>query len=380
METVTFTEIRDSNGDLVGKNTTTFDKTLTAKGTAGPNTALRLRDGLTRLDDVTSGANGSWIKQLTLSAFKRYSLNAIEKEPPQDSSTQYIFVLATETPIIDIVTGKDGPIADGDTYNGDSLEFSGYAPPNMEVEAFNGDTSTGKKATVDRDGLFNLTLDGLTAGDYNIKIKAANGKESDVFAFKVVFDVALSLDDVVDSNGSIAEGGTTFDDKVTVSGCARPGEEVQLRNNNVRIDGATATARDTDGFWEIELDVTPNAYSLTVEALYGDGEISTPPRTFNVESIIKPRNTRVFDSVGRIEDNGSTPYNHVIVRGEAAPSENIKLKINGILDPKPEPTDDKGKWARLVQNLDNGTTYQFSAMADYGDNAESNTWTITIEE
>ncbi|VVP84168.1 hypothetical protein PS934_00967 [Pseudomonas fluorescens] len=572
MATVTFTEIRDSKGDLVGKNTTTFDKNLTAKGMAGLNTDLWLRDGLTRLVEVTSGADGSWIKQLTLSTFKRYSLNAIEKELPQDSSTQYIFVLATETPIIDKVTGKDGPIESGATYDGDSLEFSGHAPPNMDFEAFNGDTPTGKKDTVDDVGQFNLTFDGLTAGAYSIKIRAANGKESDVFEFRVVLDVKLILDRVFDSQGVIAENSTTYDDKVTVRGNARPHEKVQLRNNETPIDGVTPTAREGDGvwetelgvspglysldaqacygegeiskppypfivaldvklslddvedsagsideggktydnkvtvsgyarpgrrvqlrnhdvdigaanteadkdtgFWKIEIDVTPRFYSLTVKALYGDGEISTPPRTFTVElagelslddvleseggssvpdngttdknqliikgharpgesiqllndgnpikdaiapadpdkgewtflldvidgfyslaakadygegditdpprtftvsSIIKPHNTRVYDSDGPIEDNGSTPYNYVIVRGDAKPSAGIKLKINGVTDPTPEPTDDKGKWVRFVQNLEYATCYEFKAVADYGDNAESNPWTI----
>ncbi|WP_223530527.1 carboxypeptidase regulatory-like domain-containing protein [Pseudomonas sp. GL-R-19] len=472
--TVTFDQILDSSGIPVGKNSITFDSVLDLKGTAGANSALNIRDRFNVINNVTSGSTGSWTKKIDFQqGFKRYSLNAIERDPPQDFSSQYIFVLATETPIIDTVIGKDGQIENGDTYNGDSLEFSGYAPPNMEVEAFNGDTPTDQKVTVDDVGVFNLTLVGLTAGDYSIKIKAANDKESGVFAFKVVVDgalsldevadskglipdggttfedkvtvngfarpgeevqllndgalidgatatagvdgawqividvtpntyrltarapsevtdpaytfivaqdVELSLDDVKDSKGTIVNGGTTYEDKVTVSGYARPGEEVQLRNNNARIDGATATAQDDNGLWEIELDVTLDSYSLTVEALYGDGEISTQPRTFNVESIIRPRNTRVYDSDGLIADNGSTPYNFVIVRGDAAPSAQIKLQINDVTDSKPEPTDDKGRWVKLVQNLDNGITYKFIAIADYGDNAESNPWTITIEE
>jgi hypothetical protein len=379
--TVTFDEIRDSIGTLVGNNSVTFDPVLELKGTAAKNKALNIRDYESPISEVTSGNSGNWSKQLNFEqGFKRYRLDAIERDVPQDFSLPYYFVFATETPIIEKVTGKDGPIESGATYDGDLLEFSGYAPPNMEVEAFNDDTSTGKKAPVDQNGSFKLTLDGLTAGSYNIKIRAANGKESAVFAFKVVFDVALSIDDVVDSNGSIAEGGTTYEDKVTVSGYARPGEEVQLRNNNVPVSEAKATAREGDGYWKIEIDVTPDSYSLTVEALYGDGEITTPPRTFNMESIVKPYNTRVHDTDGPIEDNGSTRYNYVTVRGDAAPLEAIKLKINGVIDSKPEPTDNKGKWARVVQNLNHETTYQFIAVADYGDNAESNSWTVTTEK
>ncbi|MCP1420475.1 hypothetical protein J3D47_004718 [Pseudomonas laurylsulfativorans] len=665
--TVEFKEIRDSNDNLVGKRTVTYDSNLTLNGTAAPNTKLRIRNGSKHLSEVTSLGSGSWNKTLDFKQeFGRYSLNAIEIELPQDYSDQYIFVLATETPTIEKVIGKDGPIESGAIYDGESLAFSGYAPPNMEVEAFNGDTPTGKKTTVKDDGGFELDFDGLTPGPYSIKIRATNGKESDAFEFRVVVDVKLILDKVSDSQGVIAENSTTYDDEVTARGYARPGEAVQLRNNDTPIDGATATAREDDGFWEIKIEVTPNAYSLTVEALYGDGEISeppyrfnvaqdvelslddvadsegsideggktrddkvtvsgharpgrrvqlrnhdghiagavttareddgfwkieldvdlgsysltvealygdgeisTPPRTFTVEldvelslddvtdsngsipedgttyeekvtangfappgeevqllingnpidgatttagldgaweidldvtpgaysltaralgevtkvprtftvaldvelslddvlesedgpsvpedgttdknkliikgharpgesiqllnngnpikdatasadpddgawqilldvtdgdyslaaqanygeneitapprtftvaSTIKPHNTRVYDSDGPIEDNGTTPYRHVIIRGDAAPSAQIKLKINGVIDPKPEPTDDAGKWVRFVQDLNDETTYQFIAVADYGDNAESNPWTIT---
>jgi len=575
LDRVTLDEILDSSGALVNRGSVTFDPVLELKGTADPNRELIIRDRFIDLkDNAFSGSSRIWTKKIDFQQrFKRYSLNAIEKELPQDSSKQYEFVLATETPIIDEVIGKDGPIESGATYDGDSLEFSGYAPPNMEVVAFNGDTPTGKKDTVDGDGVFKLTFDGLTAGAYSIKIRAANGKESDVFEFRVVLDVKLILDRVYDSQGTvIAEGGTTYDDKVTVHGYAKPGENVQLRNNETLIDGATATAEmedgswkierevppgsysldalalydegeiskppypfivaldvklslddvedsagsideggktydnkvtvsgyarpgkdvqlrnyngdipeaiahadEEDGFWTFELPVTPGSYSLTVQARYGDDEISAPPRTFTVElavelslddvlesedgpsvpddgttdknqliikgharpgesiqllndgnpikdaiapadpnngewkflldvidgfyrlaakanygegditdpprtftvsSIIKPHNTRVYDSDGPIEDNGSTPYNYVIVRGDAKLSAGIKLKINGVTDPTPEPTDDKGKWVRFVPNLNHETTYRFIAVAVYGDNAESNPWTI----
>ncbi|WPN31589.1 carboxypeptidase-like regulatory domain-containing protein [Pseudomonas sp. P5_109] len=375
---VTLDEILDSSGALVDKNSVTFDPILELRGTAAPDRELNIRDRSSSISNVTSGSTGNWNKELDFQqGFKRYSLSAIETKRPYDFSTSYTFVLATETPIIDKVTGKDGPIESGAIYDGDWLVISGYAPPDMEVVAFNSDTSTGKKATVDRDGLFNLTFDGITAGTYSIKIKATNGKASSVFEFRVVSDVKLILCQVSDSQGVIPEGDTTYDDRVIVRGYGQPGEDVQLRNNGSLIDGATATARDDDGLWEIEIDVTPGAYSLTAQALYGDGEISEPPRNFTVESILKPHNTRVYDSDGLIEDNGSTPYNHVIARGNAAPLAQIWLKINGVIDPRPEQTDDTGKWARLVNNLNAKTTYTFFAVANYGDNAESDSWTIT---
>lgn len=377
---VTFDEVRDSNGHLVGNNSVTFDKTLNFKGTAGATTVLEIRHGADTITDVTSDGSGDWIKEVTLRSFQRYSLYAIEKNPPQDRSRPpYVIVLATETPIIDTVIGKNGPIKDGDPYDGDSLEFSGYAPPDMEVEAFNGDTTTGKKDTVDDVGRFQLTLDGLTAGDYSIKIRAANGKESSAFTFRVILDVKLSLDDVLESEDgpSVPEGCTTGKSQLIIKGHAMLGESIQLLNGGAPIKDAVATADPVNGAWKILLDVTDGDYRLAAKADYGDGEITAPPRTFTVESTIKPHNTRVYDSDGLIQDNATTPYNHVIVRGDAAQSAQIRLKINGVTGPKPEPTDDTGKWARLVTDLEYGTTYQFIAVADYGDNSESAPWTIT---
>jgi hypothetical protein len=381
IDRVTFDEIRDSNGHLVGNNSVTFDKTLNFKGTADATKELSIRDDEAGpITDVTSDGSGDWIKEVTLRGFQRYSLYAIEKNPPQDRSRPpYVIVLATETPIIDTVIGKNGPIKDGDPYDGDSLEFSGYAPPDMEVEAFNGDTTTGKKDTVDDVGRFQLPLDGLTAGDYSIKIRAANGKESSAFTFRVILDVKLSLDDVLESEDgpSVPEGCTTGKSQLIIKGHAMLGESIQLLNGGAPIKDAVATADPVNGAWKILLDVTDGDYRLAAKADYGDREITAPPRTFTVESTIKPHNTRVYDSDGLIQDNTTTPYNYVIVRGDAAQSAQIRLKINGVTGPKPEPTDDTGKWARLVTGLEYGTTYQFIAVADYGDNSESAPWTIT---
>lgn len=474
---VTFDEIRDSSDNLVGENGTTYDKTLTFKGTSEVNTALWLRDNAIRLTDMTSNASGIWETNFTLSDFRRYRISALEKFPPQNSSRNKTFVLATETPIINSVTGKDGAIEDGGTYDGDWVDITGNAPPDVEVEAFNGVATTGKKALVNADGLFKLTLDELKTGPYNIKIKAPNNKESTVFKFTVATSMPLSLDDVLDDDGTsvdegdttiqttltikgkarkngeltllggqpapvtvtandsgvwehtfrdlpvnsysltartnyspvettlprtftvvldvelgldevleseegpaVPEAGTTYKDLLIIKGHARPGKSIQLLNGGTPIEGTTVTTDPENGAWTIALNVSEGAYSLTAKANYGVGDVTAPPYTFNVESTVKPHSTRIYDTNGPIEDNGSTTQTYVYVRGLAAPSEAIKLKINGDIDEKAAPTNDKGEWVKLVSELTLGTRYAISAVAQYGDNAESNTWTITVRQ
>ena len=572
-----FEAVLDEEGNTVDRGGVTYSKALTFKGSGDPVRRLEIRDDIDQLTTVDSGSSGSWIKAHTLSDFKRYKLIAMELDSPFNfSKPPYQIVLASETPIIDKVIGENGEIDDGDIYDGVLADIKGFAPPGMVVEALNHGSPTGKTATVDGDGLFNLTFDGLTAGRYKITIKAANGKESGVFEFLVPWDielildrvydsrgeviaendttydvrataygdawpcegvqllnhnnpvdgaigtadengrwkidfelsapnwyclavqalygegetskppyrfyvkedVKLSLDDVIDSKGPILEDGTTYDKRVRICGYARPGKRVQLRNHGEPIGGATTPADLDSGYWEIELDVLPLTYKITVEGLYddhevtkpprtfhvaldvtlslddvlesedgpsvpegettyknmlfiigharpgesiqlfnygapiegaianadplngawkfllkvidgeycltaqanyGDNEVTDPPRTFIVSAIIQPHDTRVFDTDGLVDDNGTTPFDFVVARGYAAPLAAIKLKINGVIDPKPEPTDEEGKWARLVHDLEYGTRYTIIAVADYSGNAESNPWTFTPE-
>ncbi|VVN19358.1 hypothetical protein PS659_04288 [Pseudomonas fluorescens] len=261
------------------------------------------------------------------------------------------------------------------------MTANGFAPPGEEVQLLNnGNPINGATTTAGLDGAWEIDID-VTPGGYSLTARALGEVTDPPRTFTVALDVELSLDDVLESEDgpSVPEDGTTDKNPLIIKGHARPGESIQLLNNGAPIKDATASADPDDGAWKIRLEVTDGDYSLAAQANYGENEITAPPRTFTVASIIKPHNTRVYDSDGPIEDNGTTPYRHVIIRGDAAPSAQIKLKINGVIDPKPESTDDVGKWVSFVQDLKYETTYQFIAVADYGDNAESNSWTITTE-
>jgi len=325
--TVTFTEIRDSKDTLVGQNTITYDKTLTGKGMAAPNTELWLRDSTSKFEEVTSGSSGSWIKTFTLSDFKRYRLTAIEKNPPQDfSSPARTFLLATETPIINTVVGDAGPIQSGDTYHGDSVEITGNAPPSVEVIALDGEDEL-EKELVNADGVFELILNGLTAGTtYNIKIRAPDGKESATFVLIKPSDLELSLDEVLESESgpSVPEGDTTYKNKLIIRGHAKSGASVQLLNHDSEIEDASAPADPTDGAWTIPLDVTEGSYSLTAEAL---GEVTDPPRTFIVAVEVELSLDEVLESEsGPSVPEGDTTYkNKLIIRGHAKSGASVQL-------------------------------------------------------
>lgn len=314
-----------------------------------------------------------------------YSLDALALyDEGEISKPPYPFFVALDVELsLDDVADSEGSIPEeGKTYD-NKVTVSGYARPGKDVQLrnYNADIPEAIAHAREEDGYWTFELD-VSPRSYSLTVQARYGDDeiSDPpRTFTVELGVELSLDDVLESEDgpSVPDDGTTDKNQLIIKGHARPGESIQLLNDGDPIKDAIAPADPNNGEWKFLLDVTDGIYRLAAKANYGDGDITAPPRTFTVASTIKPHNTRVYDSDGPIEDNGSTPYNHVIVRGDAKPSAGIKLKINGVTDPTPEPTDDKGKWVRFVPNLKYETRYEFIAVADYGANAESDPWTIT---
>jgi hypothetical protein len=112
--------------------------------------------------------------------------------------------------------------------------------------------------------------------------------------------------------------------------------------------------------------------------MYADGGESAP-YPFTVKGNQAPKITLVHDSAGTvIDDGGSTLSKHVYVRGETRPLASVRVKINGVIDSKPEDSNDNGQWVRLVSSLEVGTTYVVSAVDADNPDAESNTWTISV--
>ncbi|MGH8417207.1 MAG: Ig-like domain-containing protein [Pseudomonas sp.] len=101
-----------------------------------------------------------------------------------------------------------------------SVNVTGTASPDQEVEIFDGDVSKGK-VTANANGTWTKPLNGLTTGDHAIKAVAqyGDGAQSAVRSFTVISVKAIAITDVKDSKGtSIPDGGTTPDTTVTVSG------------------------------------------------------------------------------------------------------------------------------------------------------------------
>ena len=105
------------------------------------------------------------------------------------------------------------------------------------------------------------------------------------YAVKAVEDVKPEITTVTDSKGvEIAEGGTTVDTSVTLTGTASKGQKVQV------LDGTTPkgqpTADATTGIWTLtDTGLALGPHSFTAKALYGSEQTSAA-RTFEIKPFV----------------------------------------------------------------------------------------------
>ncbi|PMY11902.1 hypothetical protein C1X54_33580, partial [Pseudomonas sp. GW460-13] len=179
--------------------------------------------------------------------------------------------------------------------------------------------------------------------------------------------IAPTLDTVTDSKGPVPQGGITFDRSVTVTGKASPNQKVRL------LDGTTSLGEPTanvSGTWtQVVSALTVKAYSLKALALYGEGEASTPLRTFTVAVAVKPTIDSVTDSKGPVAQGGITFDRSVTVTGKASPNQKVRL-LDGTTALGEPTANGSGTWTQVVSAL-TVKAYSLKALALYGEGEES---------
>lgn len=373
--TVTITEIRDQHNNLVGDNTNTESLTLTAKGTAAPNTPLWLRDRVSQITDVTSGPGGIWTKTFTLTQFKCVVFSAIEKDLPYDYSPSKRFTTITTTPITNTVTGDGAPIENGGNYDGASVEFIGNAPPRATLKVFDGTIELSETATVDACGLFKFTLSGLEEKTYEIKFQAPDGKESLVFTFtKGTTAEEARITTITDEEKNPIPPGTVTHKRFLIIHCTgEKGKEIEA------FDGLISLGKEVvgdEGTCEIRTPRLPDKdYKVTVKGLYpGGGE--SDPYPLEVDGIKSIDGVRDDDG-NSVPEGENTIENNLTVSGTAEAGATVTLS-GGVPTPVEFDADENGDWTYRFAGL-TPNTYSLTADSEGIRLAPTEPRTFTVE-
>jgi hypothetical protein len=258
------------------------------------------------------------------------------------------------------------------------VTVSGTAPAGQEVEVFVDSLAKGK-AKAATNGAWSLPLSGLTQ-DVPLSIKAVGqygaNPSSNVRKFTVVYGQRPAITAAHDASGvAIANGGTTSDTSVTLSGTANAFLEVEI------FDGTTSKGKvkaDASGKWRFTLTgLTRASHGFTAKALYGSSTVS-PVWTVIVGQEVAPTITSVKGTINPSEiPNGSTtPETFVVLTGTASPNGQVEIFDGGTSKGKPT-ANPSGNWTFTVSKL-SAATHSFTAKALYGSNKVSPARTLTV--
>lgn len=282
----TIDSVKDLSGWEIADNGYTVHNSVTARGTAPAGQEVEVFVGTVSKDKVKAGADGSWSLRLTgLALDVLHSIKAIGQygSHPSSNVRRLTSVFGQRPAITAAHNLKGQPISNGGTTSDTSIKLSGTANAFLEVEIFDGTTSR-DKVKADASGKWTFTVTDLAASKHEFTAKALYGSStvSAVWTIIIGQELTPTITSVkgLPSGVEIADGSTTIETAITVSGAANKGLQVEVFDGTVSKGKATADA--STGIWTLPISsLTPAAHSLRAKALYGAGA-SSGARTFTV--------------------------------------------------------------------------------------------------
>lgn len=351
------------------------DTAVTVIGTARAAMGVELFDGATLLGRAGANEQGRWRFPLMDLMPRRYDLKAKALYGSGTESQVWSFTVVTQViPSITRVEDLRGDVANGGSTVDTAVTLSGRASAGLEVELFEGAQSWGT-VPVDDGGNWRLPRTGLAIRGYSLRAKARYGDEwvSEVRSFQVVAEVRPSITSVTDSRGELAEGQTTVDTRIIVSGKASIDQSLEVLDGLVVLD---TVRTDALGNWTLTLsDLAVKAYVIKARALYGSGAESAA-RSFRVVDYVFPTLDSVTDSRGEVADGGATVDTSLTLGGKASANEQVEI-FEGAVSMGVVRVSASGDWTLRLNGLV-ARTYSVKARALYGNGEESALRTFTV--
>jgi hypothetical protein len=207
-----------------------------------------------------------------------------------------------------------------------NVKVSGTAARNQTIVIYNNGVSTGRSAIADDLGNWNQDLAGLVQGDCNLTAVAQYGSELVSAVWKIIVTplITPTITSIKDSKGvEIPHGGITVDNRVTITGTASKGQQVDVRDGTASKDKAPVDP--TTGAWTLTVsELSIAAYSFTAEALYGNRPVSSA-RAFTVRQEQEIIDLEDFESAQVGTYNSPLILDKLII-GYPDPSGTFKIK------------------------------------------------------
>jgi hypothetical protein len=381
-DTPAITSVKDESNWNIRENGYTVHTSVTLTGSAPDGQEVEVFLGAVSKGKAKAGSNSIWTRTVSgLSLDVLHTFKAIGQyanNPP--SNTWRLTVLNGVVPAITGAEDSKGqPISnDGSTVD-TTVRLRGTATKYLEVEIFDGNSSTGKKALANENGIWTVELTGLTRTKHVFKAKAlyGSGTESGEWAVNVVAAAAPTITSVQDeSKWNIPDNGYTVHTSIALEGSAPAGEEVEVFLGAVSKGKAKA---ESNSIWTrtvsgLSLDVL---HTFKTIGQYANNPPSNPWR-LTVLNGVQPAITGAEDSKGQpISNDGSTGDTTVRLRGTANKYLEVEIFDGNSSTGKKALANENGIWTVELTGLTR-TKHVFKAKALYGSGTESGEWIVNV--
>ena len=251
------------------------------------------------------------------------------------------------TPVITIVMTAQGTVIPegGQTYD-KRLTIMGTATRAEKVDVQIDGVSKGMP-TVDANSEFTITVD-LMEGLHRVVAIAqyeADDRISDPRSFTIKEATLPSIIGVRDSKGTVGNNDKTYDNQVTVSVNADPGQKAQLYDSASPIGQPIDLDGNGDGSTQLT-SLQQKAYSLKAKALYGS-QLESPVHTFTVSAHVTTTLASVRHSGGELLEGRKTTDTSVVVSGKATPLYSVQVFLNNVAG-QTVPANASGDWSHSL--------------------------------
>jgi hypothetical protein len=336
---VALTTLVDDVGTITGtivQNGVTDDTRPTLNGTAKAGSIVTVKDGDNVLGSTTAKADGSWSFTPTTDLGQgAHSLSATAIDPAGNPSSSGSWSFTVDTvkptaPTIDSAADDVGSVqpqnmASGSATDDPTPTLSGRAEANSIVTISDQNGVLGSAKT-DAHGDWTFTPSSkLSEGDHRFTVTATDAAgnvsdKSNTFVLTLDFSapdaslVAITgVDDQVGGQkGNVVAGGTTDDNRPTISGTgAEAGNTITVYNGTTVIGTATVQA---DGTWSLKptLPLADGLVTLTAKETDSVGNTTVPSPEYAITVVTVAPNPPVITSV---EDNAE-PHTGALQKGD----------------------------------------------------------------
>ncbi|MEI7054159.1 hypothetical protein WCL09_27570, partial [Pseudomonas koreensis] len=199
---LTITSVKDQSNWNIPDNGHTVHTSVTLTGSAPVGQKVEVFLGAISKGTAEAGPDRTWTRTVSgLSLDVLHTLKAVGQYANNPTSNLWrLTALNGVRPAITAAHDSNGqPISNGGSTPDTRIRLTGTANTFLEVEIYDGATSTGKKARADDKGIWTVELTGLTTTTHLFKAKAlyGSGTESGEWIVNVV-----DLVDLVENFGS----------------------------------------------------------------------------------------------------------------------------------------------------------------------------------